>query len=55
MFKRLVFYSTTLTVLQPQVTLFTSKGEIVMVLNAAEVPGGHFQRTKQTRSPETTA
>jgi cyclophilin family peptidyl-prolyl cis-trans isomerase len=33
-----VLFSTTLTVLQPQVTLFTSKGEIVMALNAAEVP-----------------
>jgi len=33
-----VLFSTTLTVLQPQVTLFTSKGNIVMALNAAEVP-----------------
>jgi cyclophilin family peptidyl-prolyl cis-trans isomerase len=33
-----VLFSTTLTVLQPQVTLFTAKGNILMALNAAEVP-----------------
>lgn len=33
-----VLFSTTLTVLQPQVTLFTSLGNIVLALNAAEVP-----------------
>jgi cyclophilin family peptidyl-prolyl cis-trans isomerase len=33
-----VLFSTTLTVLPPQVTLFTTKGNIVMELNAAVVP-----------------
>lgn len=33
-----VLFSTTLVVLEPQVTLFTSKGNIVMALNAAVVP-----------------
>lgn len=33
-----VLFSTTLNVLQPQVTLYTSQGSIVMALNAAEVP-----------------
>lgn len=33
-----VLYSQTLTVLPPQVTLFTSKGNIVLELNAAAVP-----------------
>jgi len=33
-----VLFSTTLTVLPPQVTLVTAKGNIVMELNAAEVP-----------------
>ena len=33
-----VLFSTTLNVLEPQVTLFTSKGNIVMALNAAVVP-----------------
>ena len=33
-----VLFSTTLNVLEPQVTLFTSKGNIVMALNAGVVP-----------------
>jgi cyclophilin family peptidyl-prolyl cis-trans isomerase len=33
-----VLFSATLNVLQPQVTLYTAKGNIVMALNAAEVP-----------------
>ena len=33
-----VLFATTLNVPQPQVTLFTSQGNIVMALNAAEVP-----------------
>jgi cyclophilin family peptidyl-prolyl cis-trans isomerase len=33
-----VLFSTTLTVLPPQVTLYTTKGNIVMELNAAVVP-----------------